>query len=406
MPFSVSKATNLVSGVTGAQLRLYVRDLDTSTTEKVSDAPRDPIPRYGAISSDGQRVVYLADAPTDSSAPYFAPQVFVYDRAEKATHQLSVGMAGDLPNNLADWVKISGDGNTVVFRSAASNLVQGSSNPHEIYVRGPVIPLTPPPPPIGSGVGSLVPARLLESRSGPGLVTADHQFEGVGVRSAGSVTELQVGGRGGVPVDAAAAMLNVTAVDARGAGFLTVFPCGAGQPLASSVNYRLGDTVPNAVLAAIGTSGKVCVYTSAAVDLVIDVNAYVTAGSGVGSLVPARLLESRSGPGLVTADHQFEGVGVRSAGSVTELQVGGRGGVPVDAAAAMLNVTAVDARGAGFLTVFPCGAGQPLASSVNYRLGDTVPNAVLAAIGTSGKVCVYTSAAVDLVIDVNAYARR
>ena len=77
--------------------------------------------------------------------------------------------------------------------------------------------------------------------------------------------------------------------------------------------------------------------------------------------------------------------------------------MPVDAAAAVLNVTAVGAQGAGFLTVFPCGTSRPLASSVNYATGDTVPNAVLTKIGTSGKVWVYTQATVDLVVDVNGY---
>ena len=96
---------------------------------------------------------------------------------------------------------------------------------------------------------------------------------------AGSVTELRVGGRGGVPADADGVMLNVTAVGAGSAGFLTVWPCGSTQPLASNVNYNAGDTVPNAVLSKVGANGNVCIFTLAAVDLVVDVNGYIVTTS-------------------------------------------------------------------------------------------------------------------------------
>ncbi len=176
-----------------------------------------------------------------------------------------------------------------------------------------------------------MPARLLETRSGPNEVTVDHLFEGIGKRAAGSTLELKVTGRGGVPADAEAVMLNVTAVSPDEPGFLTVFPCGTTLPKASNVNYVAGDVVPNAVLAKIGTGGKVCIYTKAAVDIVADVNGYVPAGGSPSSVVPARLLETRSGPNEVTVDHLFEGIGKRAAGSTLELKVTGRGGVPADA---------------------------------------------------------------------------
>jgi len=90
--------------------------------------------------------------------------------------------------------------------------------------------------------------------------------------------ELTVTGRGGVPTNAGAVMLNVTAVSPGAPGFLTVFPCGNAMPLASSVNYGPGDVVANAVLAKIGADGKVCIYSPAATDIVVDVTGYVPAG--------------------------------------------------------------------------------------------------------------------------------
>ena len=86
-----------------------------------------------------------------------------------------------------------------------------------------------------------------------------------------------------------------------------------------------------------------------------------------------------------------------------EVQVAGRAGVPVSAASVVLNVTAVDAAGPGFATVFPCGVERPLASNVNFVAGDTVPNSVIAKVGADGKVCVYSSQRIDTVVDVAGY---
>ncbi len=152
---------------------------------------------------------------------------------------------------------------------------------------------TPPPPPVASFV-SLVPGRLLESRSGVGVGSVDGQFAGLGVRGAGSVTELLVAGRGGVVGDASAVVLTVTVTEPGAAGFVTVFPCGAALPLASNVNFVAGATVANSVVSGVGVGGRVCVFTSAATHLVVDVNGYFPAVSSFVSLVPGRLLESRS----------------------------------------------------------------------------------------------------------------
>lgn len=88
---------------------------------------------------------------------------------------------------------------------------------------------------------------------------------------------------------------------------------------------------------------------------------------------------------------------------MSEVQITGRAGVPAGASAAMLNVSAVGPSRNGFLTVFDCTPKIPNASNVNFVAGQTVPNAVLAKLTSSGEVCVYSFAETDLVIDVNAY---
>jgi len=257
--------------------------------------------------------------------------------------------------------------------------------------------------PSPAGIIPLTPARLLETRTGESNFSYDDGFECIGRLEAGSVTALKVRGRAGVGVDAAAAALNVTAIFPDDPGFLTVYPCGEQRPVASNVNYVPEQAVSNAVITKIGSGGNVCIYTHAATDLVVDVNGYVPYGGSFDTLVPARLLESRTGPELTTIDGKFEGIGRLKAGHATALSVQGRGGVPDDAVAAMLNVTAVYPDGPGFVTIYPCGEQRPVASNVNHSAGQVIPNAVITQIGSGGDVCIYTHATTDLVVDVNGF---
>jgi hypothetical protein len=290
-----------------------------------------------------------------------------------------------IPN--AVLAKVAADGTVCVFTWAETDLV--------IDVNGYV--------PDGGSPDSVVPARLLETRRGDELVTIDGRFEGVGRVVAGTSIELEVAGRGGVPSDAVAAMLNVTAVRPDERGYLTVYPCDEEPPLASHVNYLSPQVVPNAVLAKLSATGTVCIYTHATTDIVVDVNGYVPVGGSPDPVSPARVLETRRGVGMETVDGRFEGIGRVRAGNVVTVEVTGRGGVPVGAGAVMLNVTAVRPAASGYLTVYPCDAEPPLASNVNYTAGQVIPNAVLAKVASNGTVCIFTWADTDLVVDVGGY---
>lgn len=255
----------------------------------------------------------------------------------------------------------------------------------------------PPTSGTPSSYSSVLPARLMDTR--PGHATVDGAFAETGMLGNGSTTELKVTGRGGVPLDATAITLNVTVTEASGPGFVTVYPCGSPQPLASSLNYVSGQTVPNAVVSKVGVGGSVCLYTLLATHLVVDVDGYFPPSSGFDPLVPARLADTRIG--FSTVDGQSAGTGAVGADQTLVLNVTGRGGVPADATAVVLNVTSTNAQGPGYLTVYPCGSARPLASNVNYALGQTVPNAVITPIGQGGRVCIYTQLATDIVVDVN-----
>jgi len=266
-----------------------------------------------------------------------------------------------------------------------------------------VVSLPPGPGGAGAGFRSVVPARLLETRQNQPVGTVDGLLQGGGRVAAGSVTELPVAGRGGVGADPSAVVLNVAVTAPEADGYVTVFPCGGPVPTASSLNFAAGQTISNAVTAAVGTGGAVCVFSFVATDVIVDVVGWFPPGSGFVAGVPARVLETRSGQPVGTVDGQQENVGVLPAGSVTEVQIAGRAGVPADAVAAVLNVAVTEPQAAGFLTVFPCGAPQPTASSLNHEAGQTIANMVVAKLGVDGKICVFTYAPAHVVIDVDGY---
>lgn len=119
-----------------------------------------------------------------------------------------------------------------------------------------------------SGFVGLSPTRLLDTRSALGAATNDP------IGTSGSIT-LVVGGRGGVPTNATAAVMNVTVTAGTASSFLTIWPTGEDRPLASTHNWVGDDTRPNLVTAQLGANGSVNIFNNAGViHVVADVVGY------------------------------------------------------------------------------------------------------------------------------------
>jgi spore germination protein YaaH len=243
----------------------------------------------------------------------------------------------------------------------------------------------------------LSPGRLLDTRSGQG---------GFRTLAPGQTIDLPVLGKGGVPATGVAAViLNVTATNPQGVGYITAFPGGGCRPIASNLNFSPdGGTVASLAETAVGASGTVSLFNGSAgtVELVVDVEAWIAnAGTSGGAgrfqpTPPARIADTRISNGISTlAPHQ----------AVT-LQVAGKGGVPASgAAAAALNLTVANPGGVGFLTAFPTGTAMPLASSLNFSPGQTIPNRAVLALSPQGQVSFYNGSSgwVDLIVDANGW---
>lgn len=255
---------------------------------------------------------------------------------------------------------------------------------------------------VNAAIVPIAPVRLADTRKISTAITVDNDFQQIGPVAGGSELVLKVAGRGGVPVGAAAAMLNIAAAGASTSGFVTAYPCSSTRPTTSNLNFSVGAPASAGAFAALSSEGTTCLFVSTTIELIVDVNGFVPSPASINPIVPERFLETRPGQTVGTVDGKEQGRGTVPAG-VVELEVAGRGSVPADASAVMINITAVRPAANLFATAFPCGATQPTAANLNAAAGSATNNLALARIGDGGKVCLFTSAATDLIVDVSAF---
>jgi hypothetical protein len=251
---------------------------------------------------------------------------------------------------------------------------------------------TPPVPPTPGVYTAVNPVRLLDTRNSSPI-------------GSGGSLNLAVRGVAGVPSDAAAVVVNVTAVNESTGGAFTIYPAGFGRPLASNLNWAPHETVPNLVIVGVGPTGAITIFNGTGTsDAVVDLEGYYAPSSGGTAgeyvpVVPARITDTRSGSGRPNSGSTL--------GSLQNLdvQVTGVGGIPsTGVSAVVMNVTATNTTAAGFFTAYPTGTTQPLASNLNWTAGVTVPNRVIVRIGTLGKVSFHNGlGSADLIVDVNGY---
>lgn len=229
--------------------------------------------------------------------------------------------------------------------------------------------------PAGSDYTSIPLTRALDTRAAGGVAVSE-RFDVDVIDDFG-------------PTGARLAIVNLTLVGSGGAGFVTAWPAGTDQPDTSNLNVDdAGQTRAGLAIVPIGTSGRISVASSTTGDLLVDVLGYFGEQSGFNGLEPAdRVFDSRPN-------------GRVAAGSTTGVEVTAGSAVPDTAEFVLVNVTAVGASAAGFVSVWPGGGSQPDASNLNYTAGGTVANTVLVPLGDDGTIDVFTAAEVDLLVDV------
>jgi hypothetical protein len=262
------------------------------------------------------------------------------------------------------------------------------------------------------------PVRICDTRAGnpSNLSGAAGQCKGLTIPTAGTRTIDVANGSFGVPADATAVVLNVTVVNPVTPGFVTVYPTGATLPNASSIDYASGEVVPNLVEVGTGSAGQVSMYSSAQTDVVVDVEGYVaptaSGGSGAGLYnplsSPVRICDTRTGnpSGLSAPNNQCAGMTLAASG-ILPVKVANTNGIPAGATAAVFNVTVVNPKAAGYLTVFPEDGTAPSTSNLDYTTGQVTSNRVIVPLSAGGpnggEISVMSSAPADVVVDVSGF---
>ena len=204
---------------------------------------------------------------------------------------------------------------------------------------------------------------------------------------------------------AVAYSLNVTVVPNGPLGYLTIWPTGEPQPLASLMNSLDGRVKANAAIVPAGTGGAVNVFVSDTTNVVLDINGYFDGASDSSALAffpltPCRVVDTRNPNGLLGGPSLQAGVERDFPVQMSNCDI------PSSALAYSFNFTAVPIGGQplGYLTVWPTGQSKPVVSTLNDPTGTIVANAAIVPAGQpNGEIAVFPSDSTNLVIDVNGY---
>jgi hypothetical protein len=229
----------------------------------------------------------------------------------------------------------------------------------------------------------LDPTRAVDTRLGIGRPTTAKV-------AAGTAIEIPLRGLYGIPADATAAVVNLTAADADAVGYLTAYPCTYFPAVVSNVNYVANRAVPNLATVRLSADGKICIFSERNAHVIVDVfGAYAPSGAQFVPTSPARIIDTRAGAPL-------------GAGEIRRFPIAGSGGVPPNASAVVVNVTADRAEAPGYLTVFPCGGGAPVVSNLNFAPGQALANLVQVRL-TGGDLCMSAEQPTHVLADVAGY---
>jgi Tol biopolymer transport system component len=166
-----SSARNLVPGPTNSSWGVFVRDMFTGVTSRVSLSSAGALGSGGqpAISATGRYVAFAGWMPGDPPPTNGVNSIYVRDRRLGTTTRASVSSDGNPANGTSNFAAISADGRHIGFISDGSNLVPGDTNGSmDVFVHD-----------LRNGTTSRVNVSsggaqaVLENTSGPPSITAD-----------------------------------------------------------------------------------------------------------------------------------------------------------------------------------------------------------------------------------------
>jgi hypothetical protein len=265
--------------------------------------------------------------------------------------------------------------------------------------------------------GVFTACRLFDTRAGTSTTCPTPPSVPKAKLTAGGTLTVSLAGLGGIPANATAVTINVTAVGASTDTVLNVYPAGTTPvPTTSIMNVHSTAAIANLATVKLGTGGGITFSNVAGtVDLIVDLEGYFspwagsptspqygyTAAGAVTGSMPCRILDTRSAnpgscPNSPTVTHAKIAANGTLSAQIASTTVSS--GVK----AMVLNVTTDNGGGSGVLKVYQHGVAQPYSSVLNYTGAPATPNLVVVPVGTDGVVDFYNSSStsVDLIVDL------
>lgn len=167
------------------------------------------------------------------------------------------------------------------------------------------------------------------------------------------------------------------------------------------MNPTVGATKQNFAIVPLDGDGTMCLYAHQAMDVKVDVLGYFmpTAAHTMVPTTPTRVADTRD-PYRTEMNLGTSGVPLPAFQTKT-IQLAGERGIPANATVVSVNVAVVAPGSVGSLTMWGCGA-QPAIQSVNYA-NRTVANGIQVQLSAGGALCVQTTTATHLIIDVTGW---
>jgi len=253
----------------------------------------------------------------------------------------------------------------------------------------------------GATFKTVTPTRVLDTRSNIGLA---------GKFTNGTARQLQITG-GTIPGNATAITGNLTVTQQSAGGYLSVSPTvPPAVPATSNLNFPVSDNRANGLYAPLDGTGKLWIVyksgvTGAQTHVILDVTGYFVhdlTGLRFVPMNPARIMDTRSSAVLSQLHNPF------NANSARVLGVDSHWGVPPGTDAVSGNLTVTGQTGGGFVAVSPTAPPPvPATSTLNFPLGDSRANGLVAPLNGSGDTfLVYVGATgkkTDLILDLSGY---
>jgi hypothetical protein len=236
-PASASQRIDLTGGI------LATQSADFDNRPKVANTSQTWF--YSSAEANGI-IPFTLDAPAPGDQ--IGAMVFNLTGCSAGTINLVITTTGGAAAKLN-----SDNGGTETVGNGGLSVVNGAIN------------IGPP----GRSLWTVAPCRVIDTRDsdgpwgGPALV-------------GGSARTFAIANRCGIPADATVVSVNVTITNPSAAGHLTFYPTGVSPPLASTINFRAGQTRANNAILPLSPAGDLDVSCggSGTVDLIFDVHGF------------------------------------------------------------------------------------------------------------------------------------